>query len=180
MKSTRSLVMLLLLPATALAFGDGPEISRSRGPKGGVVVLSPRVVPESTDPQLVEIAAQVQQRLSAAATRAAAGKTVDTRPAPERVCPQVGCRAVSVTSMLAQREGGCAVVAAVGPPGASAQTLVPLVGGARVPTPTMPFRTPFERQVTVTEFVPCDQVLSQLETSSLEASLASLLAQAAL
>ena len=68
-----------------------PEISRSGGVTGGVVLLWPRVIPRSEDPQTDQDAAFVQGQLRAAIARALPGRPVDVRPNPERVCPRAGC-----------------------------------------------------------------------------------------
>lgn len=163
---------LALLASTALAGADGDEISRSRGKKGGVVVLYPRVVPESQDPAIVAVAAQLQQRLAASAARAVGDRTIDVRPAPERVCPQSGCKAASVGVLLGHSQGGCVAVAMVGGPGASNQQLLPLVGKVQLHAAVATFRQPPERLVTVTEFVPCGEVLGALDLTAVEAAVA--------
>src|SRR4051812_28885981 len=42
---------------------DTPEISRSRGTAGGVVVLWPRIVPRSEDPAVLDLATRIQAKL---------------------------------------------------------------------------------------------------------------------
>jgi hypothetical protein len=44
-------------------------------------------------------------------------------------------------------------------------TLVPLAGDAKLSATTSPFREPPENLVTVSEFVPCDKLLQDLETN---------------
>lgn len=163
----------LLLAPQALAGGDGPEISRSKGRKGGAVVLWPRMVPETADPSMEALAGQVQQRLAAAAARAVGDRMIDVRPSPERVCPQDGCKAASVGVMIGHSQGGCAVVAMVGSPGAANRQLFPLAGTVHLASAVATFRQPPERLVTVTEFVPCDQVIGGLDLGAVEAALAS-------
>src|SRR5689334_3604159 len=111
---------LLLLSTLALARGDGPEISRSLGRKGGVVVLWPRVSGDAND----VAAGKVQAALAKIA--GGVSETVDVRPSPERVCPkETGCRAVALGAVLVVQGEGCAVVATVSAPGKTPATLVP-------------------------------------------------------
>ena len=79
--------MLALLTLSALA-ADAPEISRSVGVKGGVVVLWPRVLPATADPAVQVEAQKLQARLTAMAEAAAPAAPRDVRPTPERVCPR--------------------------------------------------------------------------------------------
>jgi len=162
---------LLLATAGAWAGDDGPEISRAKGKKGGVVVLYPRVVPATDDPTVVAVATQLQQQLSAVAQRAADPRKVDVRPAPERVCPQEGCKAASLGVLLGHRGGGCAVVVQVGPPGIANQQLFPVAGEVALRAQVATFRQPPERLVTITEFAPCADVMAGLELSAVEGAL---------
>ncbi len=155
--------VLATLAADALARGDGPEISRSRGKRGGVVVLWPRVVPETTDPVVEALALRLQEKLSAASAQIVDVRLVDRRPEPERVCPQTGCRSASVGLLLAHREGGCMVAALVGPPGPEPQQIVPLVGDVELPDPTLPFRGAPEQRMIIREFVPCSEAEAQVD-----------------
>lgn len=141
---------------------DAPEISRSVGQKGGVVVLWPRIIPKSEDPAITDLALRVQSRLARIAEKSSSN--IDRRPAPERVCPRgEGCQAVSVGAVLAVKDKGCAVIAVVGPPGTGNVSLVPLAGSVTLRSASVPFRDPPESEVTVQEFVPCEKLLSDLE-----------------
>lgn len=162
-----------LMPAAAFAGADGDEISRSRGRKGGVVVLYPRMVPDTVDPSMTALAGQLQQRLAASATRAVDDRPVDVRPAPERVCPQQGCKAASVSAFVGHHDGGCAVVAMVGSPGPSNRQLFPLVGTVNLQSAVTTFRQPPERLIVVTEFVPCTEVVGALDLGAVEAAISS-------
>jgi hypothetical protein len=155
----------LLLASSAMA--AGPEVSRSRGRSEGVVVLWPRVVPETTDPVINDLARKLQERLHASAVATVSERRVDVRPAPERVCPRSGCRGTSLTLLLGHEGGGCALLGIVGPPGQETQRLVPLVGLFQMEDPYLPFRSPPEGDVVITEFVPCDQVESRLDPQAL-------------
>lgn len=166
----------MILAWCALAVGwaasDGAEISRSRGPRDGVVVLYPRVVPASDDPVVASLATTLQQRVAEAVRAQVPSVTVDVRPAPERVCPQTGCRAVSVGLMLGHDGGGCVAVAVVGPPGPVEQAVVPLAGEVAVTDGAVPFRSPPEARVVVREFVPCSEIPDHLDLTALAAAVA--------
>lgn len=147
------LALGLLAPTHALAWGDGPEISRSLGKKGGVVVLWPRT-PEKT-PASVEQLAKVQTALAIVA-EGVSGQ-VDVRPSPERACPRTnGCRAASISALVAEIDGGCALVAMVSAPGKSSATLVPWIGEFRLKQTSVPFRESPESRVAVLDFGICD------------------------
>ena len=92
-------------------------------------------------------------------------KKVDVRPAPERACSQTGCKAASVSVMIGQRGGGCALVGIVQGPGPSAQQLLPLAGQVDLASATQAFRQPPEQLLTVREFTPCSTVLQALDLS---------------
>jgi len=173
------IVLLLALVSGAFAAGDGEEISRSRGRRGGVVVLWPRVVRSvdaPADPAMDVLAGQLQQRLAASVSRIAPGVVAEVRPRPERVCPQEGCRAVSVGLMLGEQGGGCALVATVSAPGPSSQRLVPLAGDVVLASPTAAFRQAPEQLVTVSELAPCAEIVAALDLAPLEAALSEVLA----
>lgn len=153
--------------AASEAQAAGPEVSRSRGRGGGVVVLWPRVVPETEDPTMIDLARRLQQRLADSATVTIPTNRVDLRPAPERVCPRAGCKATSLSLMLGHQDGGCALIALVGPPGPETQRLIPLVGRFQMDEPYLPFRTPPEGEVIVTEFVPCGELEQRLDPAAL-------------
>lgn len=143
--------------ATALA-ADAPEISRSVGPPGGVVVLWPRIIPASTDPAIRLAASQLQARLRATVEQALPGAPIDVRPEPERVCPRQGCAAVAVGAVLTHAQGGCVAVVTVSRPGASSAGLVPWAGVVEPKQPSVPFREPPESQLTIRDFVPCAEL----------------------
>lgn len=146
--------LLLGSPETAFAWGDGPEISRSLGKTGGVVVLWPRT-PEKA-PASVEQLAKVQIALASVAESVIT--EVDVRPAPERACPRTkGCRAASITAVVAATDGGCALVAMVSAPGKSSGTLVPWIGEFRLKETSVPFRESPESRVSVLDFGMCEE-----------------------
>ncbi len=161
-------VVLLLGLSAAYAGGSDPtklppEISRSAGVEGGVVVLWPRVIPKSEDPQTRQDGAFIQSQLRAAIARALPGMPVDVRPEPERVCPQKGCTAVSVGAVLMHKESGCAVVATVSKPGPSEQRLITMAGAMTLATNTVPFREPPESFVTIHDFDRCTDLGPNME-----------------
>jgi len=143
----------------------GSRVSASRGQEGGVVVLWPRVIPSSDDAQLTQIARGLHKKLEAAARRALPTATdVDVRPEPERVCPQAGCKAVSVGVLLAHSNAQtCIAVAWVARPGTSPAKLIPWVGKVRKKMNQVPFREPIESGVAVTDFQRCSDVLEQAD-----------------
>jgi hypothetical protein len=148
----------------APATEDAPEISRSRGTKGGVIVLWPRVWPrKDEDPASVEIATRVQKRLEALSRRAAGSRSIEVRPSPERSCPQDGCEATSVSAVIVTRGKGCAVAALVGGPGKSPSRFVPWAGAVTFTSETVPFREPPEEQVKVSDYASCEKLLEGTE-----------------
>jgi hypothetical protein len=148
----------LVWPQGAQA-ADGPEITRSRGARGGAVMLYPRVVPATTDPALFTLAEQLRAALETRVRAALPGAVVDTRPAPERACPTLkGCRATSVGLLLAHDGPGCAAVALVSAPGTAATKLVPWVGTVTLP-PEVGFREPPESATQVDDFALCSSLL---------------------
>ena len=158
-------VVCLLLggpTASAQTEGDAPEISRSVGVEGGVVLFWPRVVPRSSDPELSALAGAVQRHLRMLVERELPGRPVDQRPEPERVCPQAGCEAMTVGALIARNGTGCVVVALISGPGRAPARLIPWVGGATPRVAQVPFREPPESHITITDFAVCDDVVSQL------------------
>jgi hypothetical protein len=138
--------------------GDAPEISRSTGSAGGVVVLWPRVIGDkggALESETRQIAARIQRRLSAMVARALPGRPVDVRPEPERVCPRSGCAATAVGAVLSRSGGGCAVAALVSEPGTSAARILPWAGKITLRHPTVPFRQPPEQEMSVDDYQNC-------------------------
>ncbi len=153
---------------SSAAVGVGPEVSKSAGPNGGVVVLWPRVIPATTDPQIRLYASFLQQTLRISAERAFPGLTVEVRPEPERVCPRSGCEALSIGALLTHDRGGCAVVGNIGTPG-PVQTRLFTFSGTLAPLPAaIPFREPVERYVTIYDFDRCVDMPDQLAGRLLE------------
>jgi hypothetical protein len=153
------------------AKGDAPEISRSIGEEGGVVVFWPRVLPKAQREPHKATAWALQGRLKALVDKTLPGKKVDVRPAPERVCPRAGCKAMTVGVLLYAREGGCVAVALVAGPGKGAQQLVPWGGEVKLKKAVVPFREPPESAITVKDFARCDEMLDTIEMAEREAAI---------
>jgi hypothetical protein len=139
-----------------------PDVSRSVGHKGGVVVLWPHLVPPSDDPAAKAIAAKVQQHLADLAHRAAGARDVDVRPAPETRCgPKVGCEATSVSAVIVMKGTTCAVAALIAGPKKAPAHLLPWSGKADFTKDIVPFGEPADPLVKVKDFVPCDALLDK-------------------
>ena len=151
----------------------GKRISCSVGEEGGVLLLWPRIIPASEDPQIKALAGRLQARLNAAVKRVAPRKPIDVRPEPERVCPQSGCKANSVGVLLVHQDKGCAAVALLGEPGQSPVTMVPWGGRVDLKTPEIAFRDYPESHVIIRDFAPCDKLIDALfaKESALEEAL---------
>lgn len=141
---------------------DSPEISRSVGEEGGVVVLWPRIIPRSEDPETIAIAEKVQSELAAAAGRALPDRPKDRRPQPERVCPKAGCKAMHVGAVVTRKGDGCAVMATVGGSGTTPVKLVAWGGTVDVMQDIAQFRDPPENQMRVIEYAPCDALAESM------------------
>jgi hypothetical protein len=153
-------------PEEASDVWDAPEVSRSVGVTGGIVVFWPRVIPSSASGASHDLARQLQDRLRAMVAEAVPGRPIDVRPEPERVCPQAGCEAATVGVLLARRSGGCVAVALVSPPGTSPSRLLPWVGQVDLTQSSVPFREPPESYVTVTDFARCEDLLDHLASGA--------------
>jgi hypothetical protein len=146
-------------PAT-LDTKDAPEISRSKGVAGGIVVLWPRIVmprngPREPDAETRAVAGKLQARIAEIVRKAAPSVAIDVRPEPERVCPRSGCIARTIGVLLARASNGCAAVALVSPAGASAQQLVAWKGNIDVAQTSVPFRAPPEGAIQVQDYLRC-------------------------
>lgn len=139
-----------------------PEISHSKGIAGGVVLLYPRIIPASVAEESRSLTNEVQLHLKGTIERALPGRTVDVRPAPERVCPRGGCEGTSVNVLFSRSGPGCMVVALVGKPGESSIKLIPWAGVVELRSDLVPFREPPESQVTIKDYVPCDKLIQAM------------------
>ena len=111
--------------------------------------------------------------MDALAARTVPEARVSVRPRPERVCPQQGCKGVSLGAVLGHQEGGCFAVALIGAPNGGSVQLVPWAGKVLAPRGgQVPFRSPPESRLMVTEFVPCQDLLGLLDDGRVQAELA--------
>lgn len=153
---------------------DGPEISRSVGRAGGLVVFWPRVIPRSDDAAIAGLASKLQGELVAIAK----GRfdDVDVRPAPERVCPRAGCKAATLGVLLTHGGGGCTALALVSKPGTAPARIVPWAGVVKLARDEVPFREYPESEVVIEDAVPCDKLVESLKErrGDVEAAVAAL------
>jgi hypothetical protein len=138
----------------AASSSDAPEISRSVGVEGGVVILWPRIS-GTKDPDSHQIAARIQQRFAAMVKRLLPGRPVDLRPEPERVCPRAGCKAVAVGAVLLRNNTACAVAALVSTSGTSPAAIIPWAGDLLLRNPTVPFRQAPESEIQIKDYATC-------------------------
>ncbi|MCA9635897.1 MAG: hypothetical protein KC420_07705 [Myxococcales bacterium] len=141
----------------------GPEIAHSRGVKGGVVLLWPRVIPSSIAGENAQLAGQIQAHLKGTIERALPGKPIDVRPSPERVCPREGCEGMPINVLFNRNGSACLVVALIGGPGAAPVRLIPWAGTVEFKADTVPHREPPESQVVIKDYVPCDALLNAMK-----------------
>jgi hypothetical protein len=142
---------------------DAPEISRSVGSDNGILVMWPRIVlsrsgPPKPDDETRAIAGRLQTRVAEIVRGNAAGKTVELRPEPERVCPRSGCKAMSVGILLARAGKGCAAAVLISGPGTAPARIVPWLGSVTANRASVPFREPPESAVDVKDYVSCASV----------------------
>lgn len=145
---------------------DGPEISRSVGAQGGVVVMWPRVSGGAKDAASTELAMRVQTKLRALVEKAVPGAPIDLRPEPERVCPRPnGCKGAAVGAIVRVNGKACAVVALVSGAGASPQRIVGWAGALKADALTVPFREPPEPHVKVSDYASCAKLDAALDAN---------------
>jgi hypothetical protein len=164
--------MIAFLVAVCAWAAEGDEISRSRGRPGEIVVLYPRVVPETDDPVVASLAERAADRLARVAASLPGAPPVERRPPPERSCPRTGCRTVSVGLLLGHQAGGCAAVALVSDPGPSPARLIPWIGGVRTVVPAAPWRVAPESEVVIEEFALCEDPWSAVSDEAIRRALA--------
>jgi len=153
------LVFAVVMPARAK---DAPEISRSGGVRGGVVVFWPRIIPRAETDSSRGVATAIQKRLITLVDDAFPDRLVDIRPEPERVCPRQGCQSMTAGALLIRKKSSCVVIGLFGRWGKAPTMLVPWVGKVKLKTNVVPFREPPESQVTIVDWASCDQVETQL------------------
>ncbi len=140
----------------------GPEISHSKGAAGGIVVLWPRIIPSSIAEENTALAGQLQAKVRAVAEKALPGRPIDVRPKPERVCPKAGCDAMSINILFTKTSSACAAVALINAPGTSPTKLMQWGGEVELKSDTIQFRDMPENFVKITDYVPCDQLLTSM------------------
>jgi len=133
----------------------GPEISKSRGEPGGIVLLWPRIIPRTEAERLRGPARALQDRLRTMLQEAFPDRPIDVRPEGERACMKTGCIAASVGVLIAVQDDNCVAVTLVSEPGRSPQMLTPWAGRMTAAL-SVPFREPPESSVRIDEFVECD------------------------
>jgi hypothetical protein len=139
---------------------DAPEISRSVGEPGGVLLFWPRVNPKSARSEKQPLAWMLQHRLKAVVERALPGRKIDVRPEPERVCSRTGCAALTVGVLLHTQGDACVAVALVAGPGQSATHMIPWGGDTSLKKSMVEFRQPPESQVRVHDYAKCEAMLA--------------------
>jgi len=151
-------------PAYAQRFDEPTDrsISTSQGQEGGVVVLWPRIIPADEADGTRDLASTVQGRLRDLANRVYPSGDVDVRPEPERVCSRAGCSGASLGALILRRGEGCAVVGLVSRPGASPARLVQWAGDVILRANEVAFRDPPESQVSVRDFMRCENLAESL------------------
>ncbi len=155
-------LLALALPASAR---DAPEIARSSGTEGGVVVFWPRVIPRSETVRSRDLARAIQRRLIAFVNATLPERPADVRPEPERVCPKKGCRGATAGALLLRKASSCVVIGLFAGPGRAPTMMVPWVGEVRLKTNVVAFREPPESEVTVVDWALCAEVEAQLDTT---------------
>ena len=160
------ILLIWLIAAPALAgpapSRDAPEISRSVGVDGGVVIMWPRIIPRSERANTRALASSLRDHLRKMVEKQLPGRPIDMRPEPERVCPRAGCKAVSVGALIVRSKQGCLVVALIGRPGKYPLRLVPWVGKMRLKEEWVTFRETPESRVQIIDYAKCSQVVSKL------------------
>lgn len=164
-------------PASAPETLEERQVSKSAGVAGGVTVLWPRIIPREIVDENRDLAAALQQQMRRIVEKHLPGRPLDFRPEPERVCPQGGCVGASVGLLLSRSGNGCLVLALVSRPGPSPTKIVPWVGKVQLRTDTIGFREWPESQIVVSDFVPCNALLTTMDAG--EASVAAALRAAA-
>jgi hypothetical protein len=166
--------MIALLTGLALAQSPADDahlrdaVLTTRGRRGAVMVLWPRVVPHAASAELEATAGAVQRRLDGVVSKAFPLVARQLAPAPQRVCARPrGCKGPTVGVLIGQEGGGCVAVGWVGEPGTGPMHLVPLAGEVTLSASTLPFRAHPEDAVTIDEFVPCATLAGELDGQAL-------------
>ena len=153
------------------------HVSKSAGAPGGVTLLWPRIIPRDIVDENRDLAGALQQRMKSIVEKHLPGRAIDFRPEPERVCPKTGCAGVSVGLLLSRQGQGCLVLALISRPGVSPTRIVPWVGKVQLRADTVGFREWPESQITVADYIPCNSLLTTMDSQ--EAAVAAALQAAA-
>lgn len=164
-------------PQTSPATLEERHVSQSAGTPGGVTLLWPRIIPRDIVDENRDLAAALQQRMKGIVEKHLPGRAIDFRPEPERVCPKTGCAGVSVGLLLSRQGQGCLVLALISRPGVSPTRIVPWVGKVQLRADTVGFREWPESQITVADYIPCNSLLTTMDSQ--EANVAAALQAAA-
>lgn len=164
-------------PAPVAETLEERHVSKSPGVPGGVTVLWPRIIPREIVDDNRGLAAALQAQMKRIVEKHLPGRPIDFRPEPERVCPKTGCTGVSVGLLLSRQQQGCLVLALISRPGVSPTKIVPWVGKVQLRSDTVGFREWPESQITVSDYVPCNSLLTTMDAQ--EAAIAAALQAAA-
>lgn len=166
-------------PAAQPSAGSLEErhVSTSAGAAGGVTLLWPRIIPRDIVDENRDLAGALQQRMKGIVEKHLPGRAIDFRPEPERVCPKTGCAGVSVGLLLSRQGQGCLVIALISRPGVAPTRIVPWVGKVQLRADTVGFREWPESQITVADYIPCNSLLTTMDSQ--EANIAAALQEAA-
>jgi hypothetical protein len=129
-----------------------------------VVILWPRIIPRDIVPENHDLAAALQKHVRHVVEKVLPGRQIDFRPAPERVCPKQGCTSMSVSTLLSRHKQGCLVLALISRPGQAPVTIVPWAGTVKLKSNTVGFREYPEEQITVADYVPCNSLLTTMDS----------------
>ena len=159
------MIALMLLAMSAFA-ADGPEITTSTGRSGEVVILWPRIAPQTEDPAILTIASEVQSLLAGLAR--SLDRVPNIRPMPQRVCARKthGCRVPTLSALIVHQDGGCAVIGLVGAAGEGNTDVLGWVGHVQVRERSVPFRVPPEGIVRIADFARCEDIVAALPERS--------------
>lgn len=164
-------------PTPAAESLEERHVSKSAGAVGGVTLLWPRIIPRDIVDENRDLAAALQQRMKGIVEKHLPGRAIDFRPEPERVCPKTGCNGVSVGLLLSRQGQGCLVLALISGPGVAPTRIVPWVGKVQLRADTVGFREWPESQITVADYIPCNSLLTTMDSQ--EANVAAALQAAA-
>jgi hypothetical protein len=150
--------------APAAATNLSPStVCANHGVKGGAVALYPRIIPREASPKVEAVADALQLRLRDTIAAAMPGKPIETCPKPQRVCPQGGCDGLGVGVLLLHKGDSCAALGLINTPGRSIIKIVEWGGKTDLKLTQVEYREPPESQVIVNDFIPCDELLDNLQ-----------------